>query len=164
MQSKNVIIFDLDGTISCPEHRLHYVRQKKKNFDAFYAEVSKDKPKQDIIKILQCLKYFQKDTEIWIVTGRSDIVKQQTIDWLKEHNIPYNNLVMRKHGDYTHDADLKRSWLYNGMLPDKESIWCCFDDRQRVVDMWREEGLTCLQVDQWNEIDFGKNFENPLSK
>jgi hypothetical protein len=25
------------------------------------------------------------------------------------------------------------------------------DDRQRVVDMWRAKGLTCLQVDAWEE-------------
>jgi hypothetical protein len=26
------------------------------------------------------------------------------------------------------------------------------DDRQRVVDMWREEGLTCLQCYAWKEF------------
>ena len=36
-------------------------------------------------------------------------------------------------------------------LPDltskkKKEIICTFDDRDKVVNMWRENGLTCMQV------------------
>jgi hypothetical protein len=27
-----------------------------------------------------------------------------------------------------------------------DDIVCVFDDRQKVVDMWRDMGLTCMQV------------------
>ena len=30
--------------------------------------------------------------------------------------------------------------------PIKDDVLMTVDDRQRVVDMWRAEGLTCLQV------------------
>lgn len=161
--SKNVVIFDLDGTLSDPSHRLHFVKGKKKDFDSFYAGVSGDSPKENIIQIYRqfahSYEYPFDPYEMWIVSGRSDIVRKETEKWLREHGIVYHQLIMRKHGDYTHDATLKRSWLNSGILPPKERILCCFDDRQRVVDMWREEGLTCLQVDQWEEIDWGEKPE-----
>ena len=28
----------------------------------------------------------------------------------------------------------------------KNDVLCVYDDRQKVVDMWREEGLVCCQV------------------
>ena len=52
---------------------------------------------------------------------------------------------MREHRDYTADDELKRGWLIKsrdaGRAPD-----LVFDDRQRVVDMWRAEGIPCFQV------------------
>ena len=29
---------------------------------------------------------------------------------------------------------------------DIDDVFCVVDDRQKVVDMWRENGLTCFQV------------------
>lgn len=158
MSSKNVVIFDLDGTISDPSHRLHFVKSKQKDFDSFYAGVAEDKPKWDVINLLLKLKY-DSLMEIWIVSGRSDLVRKETEEWLRSYGIVDVPLIMRKHGDYTHDATLKRQWLLDGTIPNKERILFCVDDRQRVVDMWRSEGLTCMQVDQWEEIDWGKTPE-----
>ena len=28
--------------------------------------------------------------------------------------------------------------------------FCIFDDRKKVVDMWRQEGLTCFEVEEGN--------------
>lgn len=160
LSNKPVYIFDLDGTIACGKHRLHHVLKAKKDFDSFYKEVVNDKLRKDVYNILMGLVNYH-DCEIWIVTGRADLVKKETIAWLEEHSVPYDKLIMRKYGDYTHDVTLKRSWLYDGTLPAKDRIVCCFDDRQRVVDMWRKEGLSCLQVDVWEEIDWGADFEKP---
>jgi hypothetical protein len=33
---------------------------------------------------------------------------------------------------------------------DKSNILYAVDDRQRVVDMWRSNGITCLQVAEGN--------------
>ena len=46
------------------------------------------------------------------------------------------------------DTELKRSWL--GVHVNKEDIVTIYDDRQQVVDMWREEGLTAFQVAEGN--------------
>ena len=43
------------------------------------------------------------------------------------------------------DDKLKQMWL-DQLFTDKSDIVCVFDDRQKVVDMWRSHGLTCMQV------------------
>ena len=45
------------------------------------------------------------------------------------------------------DDTLKQNWL-DLLFPDnkKEDIVCVFDDRDKVVKMWRDNGLTCFQV------------------
>jgi len=76
----------------------------------------------------------------WIhfVTPRRD-----TIDLLDAFNVPYNHLRMRAAGDFTADEELKRQWIQEYKL---EDIICVFDDRTKVVNMWRDLGLTCFQV------------------
>jgi len=54
-------------------------------------------------------------------------------------------ILMRRAGDRQADDRLKRGWLLDGSIP-RERVLCVYDDRQRVVDMWRDEGLACFQV------------------
>lgn len=140
------IIVDLDGTLCDIRHRLHHIQGKKRDYDAFHAACVNDTPKQIIIDLVNQLSDFYK---IIICSGRSDSVKDKTIQWLKDNKVNYSDIVMRQHGDHTHDDVLKRQWLEQGLLGEKQDIAFVLDDRCRVVDMWRDQGLTCLQVDKW---------------
>jgi hypothetical protein len=40
---------------------------------------------------------------------------------------------------------LKKQWL-DDELNAGEEILCVFDDRDKVVKMWRDNGITCMQV------------------
>jgi hypothetical protein len=40
---------------------------------------------------------------------------------------------------------LKKQWLDELILQGHE-ILCVFDDRDKVVKMWRENGISCFQV------------------
>jgi hypothetical protein len=52
---------------------------------------------------------------------------------------------MRKYGDFRQDSIVKREIYERFIAPDYD-ILCVLDDRNSVVSMWREIGLTCLQV------------------
>ncbi len=143
------ILFDLDGTICDITHRLHHVKDGNKNWDAFYRDCIKDAPKNDIIEFLHCMN--DADHKILIVSGRSDQVRAETEDWLERHDIPYEALHMRPNGSYVPDNALKKAWLDQGVFGPKENILFVVEDRDRMVKMWRACGLTCLQVDQWDE-------------
>jgi hypothetical protein len=43
------------------------------------------------------------------------------------------------------DDQLKQNWL-DDLFPDKSNIVCVFDDRDKVVNMWRKNDITCMQV------------------
>ena len=84
--------------------------------------------------------------KIFIFSGRLDNSKDVTIKWLKYWNVPFDKLLMRpdnKKDKFTPDDVLKQNWL-NDL--DKKDILCVFDDRQKVVDMWRNNGISCFQV------------------
>ena len=141
------VIFDLDGTLCDISHRLPLIKQAKADWPAFFDACDKDAPKPEIISLFQALS--DAGNKMIIVSGRSDRTLFKTDQWLSYHGIKPHEIIMRKDGDYTPDDILKKSWLDKRLLGDKENILFCVDDRQRVVDMWRNEGLTCLQVAAW---------------
>lgn len=153
--TKRCIIFDLDGTLRDLTHRLHHIQGPHKDYDAFHAKVIDDKPKKDIIELFGICERanIQNCYEIFIFSGCSEIAREDTDKWLRDA-LPsyywYNRLWMRPEGDYTPDYELKRAWL-NEIREEGYEVIFTVDDRQSVVDMWREEGITCLQVEQWEE-------------
>jgi len=138
------VIFDLDGTLALIEHRRHFVEGEKKDWRSFFAACVDDKPNETVVEILNLLE--MDGLIIWILSGRSAEVLSETRSWLAENNIKYDHLIMRKEGDHQPDVTLKKAWLDEFFINENEPVFCVFDDRQCVVDMWREHGLTCLQV------------------
>ena len=88
---------------------------------------------------------------IVIFSGRSKATKDATTAWLKKFDVPCDVLKMRptsRDFQFMPDDDLKKKW-FNDLFPtqkDIDDVVCVFDDRQKVVDMWRDMGLTCMQV------------------
>jgi hypothetical protein len=56
---------------------------------------------------------------------------------------------MRPAGDYTADDVMKEGWLACRILPHYRVLFA-LDDRKRVADMWRRNGITCLHCDEGN--------------
>ena len=163
------LVFDLDGTLADGSHREHFITGEEKDWDAFFEACDGDKPHAHVIEVLQSLDRQGHYIEIWSgrSTGRSTpqtpggTVLHKTLAWLDAHGIgvawdpartrraPVSNLRMRPHGDHSPDDELKRGWLQNARRFKHEGVKVpelVFDDRQRVVDMWREEGIPCFQV------------------
>jgi len=143
-------VFDLDGTLADCRHRVHHVRDGNRNWDSFFAECVNDLPNWPVIESLVAHLNAGHRVEIW--SARSDEVREQTVDWLLRHGLDADLLThMRAAGDHTPDVDLKRSWLHELHPDDRPDV--VYDDRQRVVDMWRDEGLVCFQVAANWELD-----------
>lgn len=138
------VIFDLDGTIADIGHRTHFVRGGNKDWASFFAACVDDKPNWPVIEALNAHIIADHTVEIW--SARSDTVRHETETWLgMAAGIPPSLLThMRSAGDNTPDVVLKRYWL--NQLHESERPDVIYDDRQRVVDMWREEGIACFQV------------------
>jgi len=137
-----IVAFDLDGTLADITHRLHFIQDKPERWREFFRACVHDKPIPEAIAVVHALQLVGHTIEIW--SGRSDEVRTETEAWLRDHSVLYSTLRMRNAGDHRDDAQVKGEWL-----DDMEKYrWpdLVFDDRQRMVDMWRSRGVRCYQV------------------
>lgn len=96
------------------------------------------------------LSCYPEEIQIW--SGRSESVRDKTEQWLDKHLfIPAGyfptGLKMRPIGDNTPDDQLKERWL-DEALAHGETIEFVFDDRPKVVRMWRRRGIFVFDCNQ----------------
>ena len=149
---KDVVIFDLDGTLALIDDRRALATKDngKMDWDKFFdpANITLDLPNHPVIEMAKTL-HAQGKT-IVIFSGRSKATKDATAKWLDDNDVPFSVMKMRPTGHpgaFMPDDKLKQHWL-DSIFPDdqKDRILCIFDDRDKVVKMWRDNGLTCFQV------------------
>lgn len=143
-----IYIFDIDGTLADCSHRLHFIQQKPANWRGFFEACPNDEPIPEVIQVAKALGGV---AHIMLLSGRSDEIRTQTLDWLNELQVPCTALFMREQGDHREDAviksemieHLKRQWA-------DEHIMGIFEDRKQCVDMYRAKGLRVFQVAEGN--------------
>ena len=124
----DVVICDLDGTLSLLNGRNPY--------DASTCE--EDGLNNVVYDLI-------KNENVIFVSGREDRFKLQTENFLNKYNVNYISLFMRKSNDFRKDSIIKQE-IYDNLIKGRYNIKFVLDDRNQVVEMWRCNGLTCLQV------------------
>lgn len=129
------IIVDVDGTVAdCTGVRSPYDTTK----------YHLDKPKEDVIRLIRDLHYKCGHLVIFC-SGRHVDFHEDTYEWLLHHvKVPIEGLFMR-YENATEDSVIK-SELFNRHILGKYNVVAVFDDRNRVVGMWRARGLLTNQV------------------
>lgn len=145
-----IYLVDIDGTLADLTHRLHFIEQKPADWDGFFAACPDDEPIQEVIDTVNLLH--DGGAQIFLVTGRSDAIKEQTIAWLDSRLNGWHGLYMRKAGDHRQD-DIIKAELLAQIITEHVTAWDApapilgvFEDRQQVVDMYRSKGLRVFQV------------------
>ncbi len=138
------IIVDLDGTLCDVRHRLHFVKQSPPDWPAFFDACVDDQPNVSVVALYD-MAIRSAHAAVIYVSGRPETHRAQTEAWLERWNLAgHTQLLMRPAGDYRPDAIIKRE-LYDQHIAGNYDILFSVDDRDQVVRMWRELGLTCLQ-------------------
>lgn len=146
---KKAIVVDIDGTLADVEHRVHHVREEKKNWRAFNDAMIDDSLNGWCAKLIESMR--TQGFEILFVTGRDENYRTHTESWMKKHNIQYEKLFMRMAVDFRGDDEVKKD-IYLNQIRDHWDVLFVVDDRLSVVKMWREQlGLVCLQCD-WGDF------------
>lgn len=141
------IICDLDGTLCNISHRRRYIQSKPKNWKAFHQALTEDVLYDFCAELLEMYK--SRGYAILLMTGRPEEYQKNTEKWLNKHQIQYDMLLMRPVGDGRKDYLVKKE-LFEKFIKYKYNVNFVLEDRDQVVRMWREEGLTCLQVAEGN--------------
>ena len=180
--NKKIVIIDVDGTLMDCSHR-RASKEKKcpacKNgymttfigvdpcpkcngsgialgtdWSTFYRHdlIENDVPRYPVV---EWARELYKDYTTLIVSGRPTDVGKPTVNSLAKAGVPYHHIFMRNAGDFRDDTIVKKEILEK--ILDKvplSRIAFSIDDRNRVVDMWRENGVKCYQVVSREEGDF----------
>ena len=138
-EKQDCIIVDLDGTVCLHNGRNPYELTR----------VSEDIPNYPLVRFLQGLIY---NKHIIFLSGRegTDQCRKDTIEWLTKNIYPSEfkckwELIMRDKGSFEPDEVIKERIFHRDIEP-KYNVIAVFDDRDKVVKMWRSLGLLCNQV------------------
>lgn len=148
MDKPKAIIVDLDGTL-CN----HSERQKQfledGDWDKFFDGIHADKVNEwcrDIMNSFFVAGHEKVSLDVFLicVTGRPERYREVTEHWLALNIYRIDDLFMRKNKDRRPDFVVKEE-IYNEHIRDEYDVLFVIDDRKSVVDMWRRNGLVCLQ-------------------
>ena len=127
------ILADIDGTVA--------LKGTRSPFDE--TRVHEDEPNEPVITVIRALSATHR---IVFLSGRTDGCRDATYEWLIEHvPVPFQGLFMRPAGDMRKDAIVKRE-LFDQHIRERYDVTLVLDDRLQVIRMWRELGLTVLDV------------------
>ena len=140
-------VFDLDGTLADIGHRLDYVRSKPKNWKAFDAGIPNDKVNEPVAEVFDAM--VMGGHTVILASGRSERSRIATQDWLRKNSFSmYQKLYMRKADDFRSDDIVKLEILDEIIADYGKKPDMVFDDRPRVVKMWRSQGIFVFDVYQ----------------
>ena len=102
--NNKIVIFDLDGTLAdiTARRTLSTKDNGKMDWGVFQnpKNIDLDVPNQKVVDMLDMIDNTDK-YQIWILSGRSDVTKDVTIDWLSNNGINYDHLQMRPQDLFT---------------------------------------------------------------
>lgn len=141
---KKTVIFDVDGTIADVEHRRHFVSQKPADWKSFRNSTVFDTPVQWVCDIAK--RFIAQGDNVAFFSARNEsersITEKQISEWIGEG---HQGLFLRPDGDFRRDDEFK-SDLADKFEEIGGKIDLVFDDRNQVVEMWRQRGTTVVQV------------------
>lgn len=157
-----LVIFDLDGTIADCQHRMHYIKPNppidpvtgkkiKRRYDLFHHACVDD-------GVIEPVAYFYRkfvadpDVTVVVLSGRDAATYDKTVDWFSRNDLPMPDELLLKSGDQ-HTPDVEQKRVHADRLERKygKPISMVFEDRQRVVAMWKARGTFVFDVLQHTE-------------
>ena len=141
-EPRPLAIVDLDGVVADVRHRLHHLRRRRKDWDAFFSAAPADAVHPEGAAIVATLA---AEHELVFVTGRPGHLAPATQRWLDEHGFGGHRLVMRPPGDRRPAAVVKVELVR--ALANGRRIGIVVDDDPDVLAAMRRAGHPTFVAD-----------------
>lgn len=126
------VMVDVDGTLAQMGRRNPYD----------YTKVRYDRPHEHVFDVVRGLQ--SQGYQVIVVSGRDDVCRDDTAQWIESFNLKNFTLLMRKTGDKRPDTIVKKE-LFDKHIRFHYDVSLVIDDRPSVCRMWRSIGLNVLQ-------------------
>ena len=150
------VIFDIDGTLSDPTHRLHYLTGPKKSLHQFLSRMEDDPVIPHIAEILRSVLK-KNDCIVLFLTARDKSYRTITLRWLwdkfPELQTSSYGLLMRKQNDIRSDVVVKEEWLVKIIDTMGYDVRVAFEDRDSVIEMYKKYDIFTIKVGDVEDFD-----------
>ncbi|MGC8480437.1 MAG: hypothetical protein ACP5PJ_02725 [Acidimicrobiales bacterium] len=140
--NKKAIVCDIDGVLADATHRQHLVTTSNPQWREFFEGCGDD----PLIPSTRLLLMAVESSHVKILlTARPLYVMTTTMEWLDQHDVPWDVLIMRDHGNYDSARNFKADEVdrirAHGLDPQ-----FALEDDPRNVEMFVSKGVPCLHV------------------
>lgn len=144
-----MVILDIDGFLVDVDARKKRVLENNRNDEinwaVFFSNIKKDKPIKSGLLIAKAFIAYLPQIDIMFLTGRTETVRLETLDWLSEQlDISKNkiDLTMRPKDNFDDDYIFKEQV---GAELGYKNIELAFDDNEKIIDMWVKHNVPCCR-------------------
>jgi phosphoglycolate phosphatase-like HAD superfamily hydrolase len=138
----SLVVVDIDGVLADVSHRLHHVRQRPKDWDAFFAAAADD-------PVLEPGRARVRDAAqhhaLVYLSGRPERLREVSEQWLARHGFPPGLLLLRPDRDRRPARVLKPQLVRR--LARGADIVLVVDDDPEVCAALRASGYPVEQAD-----------------
>ena len=129
-----VVLCDIDGTLAHHEGN-------RSPYD--YSKVMGDQPNLPVKWLVEVIG---AEHDVIFMSGRDALCRADTEQWLTDKLGFCSPIVYMRADDDKRPDNVVKAELFDTNIRGRYNVRFVLDDRDRVVKMWREMGLTCLQV------------------
>lgn len=137
------VIFDVDGTLMDISHRQVHLQNGNNDWEAFNDAMYLDIPNVHIMHIAKDMS--DAGHEIVICSARNERHRSITEVQITDCGVKFGHCFLRGDDDFRPDEVFKQDVL-DALIAQDWKPDIVFDDRNKVVDMWRRNGIICVQV------------------
>ncbi len=139
---RTVVVMDIDGVLADVRHRLHHLDRQPKDWGGFFGHMAEDTLLPEGFALAE--NFAAEGHDLVYVTGRPAQYRDLTLSWLRAHNLPTGELVMRRASDRRPAAVLKTEIVRELALTAR--VIAIVDDDPAVVAALRSHALPVRQA------------------
>ncbi|MCY3960879.1 MAG: hypothetical protein OXG34_04320 [bacterium] len=134
------VIVDVDGVISDGSNRQHLAQARR--WDEFFAGCPNDPPLEAAVALVNSLA---SDITVVLLTARPWPLLDDTLAWLKTHQVRWDLLILRPPNSGKRSRAYKAAEVAN-LRQHGFELLCALEDDPRNVEMYAETDVPCVYV------------------